>query len=138
MRSTCGPILIELPKRIRVVKKRISRTDQWIAACMKNSTLCRKIQAIDGVEAITATAMVAAAGDAKELKNGRHQFATSLLLCRKKPPVYRLHPLRIPIMRTSGILAFARFFSRCKRQSWSGHSVPKPSFEGAGSSAIGF
>ncbi|AKZ62889.1 hypothetical protein F506_09550 [Herbaspirillum hiltneri N3] len=129
--------MIELPEHIRVVKERIDvPINGW--GITANSALCQKIQAMDGLEAITATAMVAAAGDVKELKNGRHLFATSLLLCRKKPPMYRLHPLRIPIMRTSEILASARFFSRCKRQSWSGHSVPKPSFEGAGSSAIGF
>lgn len=47
-----------------VLEERIARTNQWIAAFMKNSVLCQKIQAIDGVGPITATAMVAAVDDA--------------------------------------------------------------------------
>jgi len=40
MRSTFDAILIEL-KHIRVVKERSARINQWIAALMKNSALCR-------------------------------------------------------------------------------------------------
>ena len=42
---------------------------------MKQSTLCQKIAAIPGIGAITATAIVAAVGDAREFKNGRHLAA---------------------------------------------------------------
>jgi len=75
MTSTFQAILIELLEQLRVLEERIARTNQWIAAFMKNSALCQKIQAIDGVGPITATAMVAAVGDAKEFKNGRHLSA---------------------------------------------------------------
>lgn len=42
---------------------------------MKRSALCKKISAIDGIGPITATAMVAAVGEAREFKNGRHLSA---------------------------------------------------------------
>ncbi len=75
MTNTFQAILIELLEQLRVLEERIARTNQWIAAFTKNSALCQKIQAIDGVGPITATAMVAAVGDAKEFKNGRHLSA---------------------------------------------------------------
>ena len=75
MTSTFQAILIELLEQMRFLEERITRTNQWIAAFMKHSVLCQKIQAIDGVGPITATAMVAAVGDAKEFKNGRHLSA---------------------------------------------------------------
>lgn len=75
MTSTFQAILVELLEHMRVVEERIARTNQWITAFMKRSALCRKIEAIDGVGPITATAMVAAVGEAKEFKNGRHLSA---------------------------------------------------------------
>jgi transposase len=42
---------------------------------MEQSVLCQKIAAIPGVGVMTATAMVAAVGDAKAFKNGRHLAA---------------------------------------------------------------
>jgi transposase len=41
----------------------------------------QKITAIDGVGPITATAFVAAVGDAKEFKNGRHLAAWTIPPC---------------------------------------------------------
>jgi len=75
MTSTFQAILIELLEQMRLLEERIARTNQWIAAFVKHSVLCQKIQAIDGIGPITATAMVAAVGDAKEFKNGRHLSA---------------------------------------------------------------
>jgi len=75
MTSTFQAILIDLLEQMRVLEERIARTNQWITAFMKNSALCQKIQVIDGVGPIAATAMVAAVGDAKEFKNGIHLSA---------------------------------------------------------------
>jgi len=42
---------------------------------MKRSPLCKKIAVVGGVGTITATAIVASVGDAKEVRNGRHLSA---------------------------------------------------------------
>ncbi|MCY1286923.1 Transposase IS116/IS110/IS902 family protein [compost metagenome] len=42
---------------------------------MKQSALCKKIAEVPGIGPITATAMVAAVGDAKQFRNGRHLAA---------------------------------------------------------------
>ena len=42
---------------------------------MKRSALCRKIAEIPGIGPITATAVVAAVGDARQFRNGRHLSA---------------------------------------------------------------
>lgn len=39
---------------------------------MSSSQACKRISAIDGAGPLTATAIVAAVGDASEFKNGRH------------------------------------------------------------------
>lgn len=49
MTPTFQAILIELLEQMRILEERIARTNQWIASFMKNSVLCQKIQAIDGV-----------------------------------------------------------------------------------------
>ena len=73
--STCQTIVTELLEQLRILEVRIARTNQWITSFLKSSELCKKIEAIDGVGPITATAMVAAVGDANEFKNGRHLSA---------------------------------------------------------------
>jgi len=42
---------------------------------MASSEACKRISAIDGVGPLTATAIVAAVGDASEFRNGRHLAA---------------------------------------------------------------
>lgn len=46
-----------------------------IQAFIKHSTLCRKIARVVGIGPITATALVGAVGDARQLRNGRHLAA---------------------------------------------------------------
>jgi len=75
MSSTFQALLIELLEQMRILEERIARINQWIAAFVKNSVLCQKIQVIGGVGPITATATVAAVGEAKEFKNGCHLSA---------------------------------------------------------------
>jgi transposase len=73
--SICQTLVTELLEQLRILEERIARTNQWITSFLKSSALCKKIEAIDGVGPITATAIVAAVGDAKEFKNGRHLSA---------------------------------------------------------------
>jgi len=58
MSSTFQALLIEFPEQMRILEELIVRTNQWIAAFVKNSVLCQKIQVIGGVGPITATATV--------------------------------------------------------------------------------
>jgi transposase len=71
----CRGLVVEMLEHLRSVEARIADADQKIKAFMRSSALCKKISAIDGVGAVTATAIVAAVGDASEFKNGRHLAA---------------------------------------------------------------
>jgi transposase len=71
----CRSLLVDLLEHLRSVEARIAEADQKIKAFMRSSALCKKISAIDGVGAVTATAIVAAVGDASEFRNGRHLAA---------------------------------------------------------------
>lgn len=64
-----------LLEQFRVIENQISRAEDWITSFMKNSALCQRLATIPGVGSITATAIVAAVGDAKAFKNGRHLAA---------------------------------------------------------------
>nr|WP_049764107.1 hypothetical protein [Polaromonas sp. JS666] len=56
--SVCQAMLLELVQQIQELEQRVKRAEGWIKAFMKRSALCKKISAIDGVEPISATAMV--------------------------------------------------------------------------------
>ena len=71
----CRTLVTELLQQVHGLEERIAQAEAWIKAFMKRSALCKKITAIDGVGPITATAIVAAVGEAKEFKNGRHLAA---------------------------------------------------------------
>lgn len=79
----CRGLIVELLEQLHTVEERISQADAKIKAFMRSSALCRKIGAIDGVGAVTATAIVAAVGDASEFKNGRHMAAWLGLIPRQ-------------------------------------------------------
>lgn len=64
-----------LLEQFRAVENQIGRAEDWITSFMQNSALCQRLATIPGVGAITATAIVAAVGDAKAFKNGRHLAA---------------------------------------------------------------
>lgn len=63
--------------------KRINKYDKKIEAIFKANSMCQKISKIEGVGPISATAIVAAMGDPKVFKNGRH-FAAFLGLVPKQ------------------------------------------------------
>jgi transposase len=73
--QTCRGLLVELLEHLGAVEHRIKSADTNVKQLMSSSDLCRKIGAIDGVGPLTATAVVAAVGDASEFKNGRHLAA---------------------------------------------------------------
>ena len=54
---------------------RIADYDARIAELAQRSEACRKVMSIPGIGPLTATALVAAAGDAKAFRNGREMAA---------------------------------------------------------------
>lgn len=70
--SFCQTLLMMLLQQLRTIEEQIGIAEDWINAFMSKSVLCQKIAAIPGIGPITATAIVAAVGKAKEFKNGRH------------------------------------------------------------------
>jgi transposase len=73
--SFCQTLMMELLAQVHAIEERIATSEAWIKSFLKRSALCKKIAAIDGIGPITATAIVAAVGDAKAFKNGRHLAA---------------------------------------------------------------
>lgn len=73
--SFCQMLMMMLVQQVHALEEQIAVADGWINAFMKRSALCQKIAAIAGIGPITATAIVAAVGDAKAFKNGRHLAA---------------------------------------------------------------
>jgi transposase len=71
----CQALMTELLQDLQALDERIDHAEVWIKSFMKESPLCKKISAIDGIGPMTATAIVAAVGDAKSFKNGRHLAA---------------------------------------------------------------
>lgn len=81
--SFCRTLLLVALERFRTIEAQIAQANSWIESIMKQSALCQSIAAIPGVGAMTATAMVAAVGDAKAFKNGRHLAACIRLVPRQ-------------------------------------------------------
>jgi transposase len=73
--SFCRTLLLVVLERFRSIEAQVAQADGWIESILKQSVLCQRIAAIPGIGAMTATAMVAAVGDAKSFKNGRHLAA---------------------------------------------------------------
>jgi transposase len=73
--SICQSMVLEIMQQIQAIEAHIQRAETWLKSFMKRSPLCKKIAVVGGVGTITATAMVASIGDAKEFRNGRHLSA---------------------------------------------------------------
>lgn len=71
----CRSLITELQQHLREIEARIGRMDRQIQAFMRDSGLCNRIAAIEGIGPITATAIIGAIGDAREFRNGRHLAA---------------------------------------------------------------
>jgi transposase len=67
----------ELAERLRALNDRITAYDQRLQQLARESEAARRLIAVEGVGAITATAVVASVGDGKTFQNGR-QFAAWL------------------------------------------------------------
>jgi len=73
--SFCQTLLTELLLHLGAIEERAHLIEASIQSFMKKSMLCRKIAEIPGIGPITATAIVAAVGDARQFRNGRHLSA---------------------------------------------------------------
>jgi transposase len=73
--SFCQTLLTELLQHLHALEERIHLIETSIQSFMKKSTLCKKIAEVPGIGPITATAVVAAVGDARQFRNGRHLAA---------------------------------------------------------------
>ncbi|KVQ37956.1 transposase [Burkholderia cepacia] len=73
--SFCQTLLTELLQHLKAIEERIRLIEASIQSFMRQSSLCKKIAAIPGIGPITATAIVAAVGDARQFRNGRHLAA---------------------------------------------------------------
>lgn len=73
--ATCRELLVKSLQHLEVIEQRIDEADARVKRLMSGSELCRKISAIEGIGPLTATAVVAAVGDASAFKNGRHLAA---------------------------------------------------------------
>ncbi len=62
-------------QHLQAIEARVHLIEASIQSFMKRSALCKKIAEVPGIGPITATAMVAAVGDAKQFRNGRHLAA---------------------------------------------------------------
>ena len=71
----CQALLTEMLHHLQALEARIHWLEVSIKEFVKNSELCRKITAVEGVGPLTATAIVGAIGDAKQFSNGRHLAA---------------------------------------------------------------
>ncbi len=77
-------LLMRMLASIESIQKQIEVLDQQIKKIADTDERCVRIQKINGVGPMTATAIVAAAGDSKNFKNGRHFSAWLGLVPRQK------------------------------------------------------
>lgn len=68
-------VLYDLYEELKQVESRISKMDKRIDQIFKNNETCQRISKIEGIGPMTATALVAAVGDARNFKSGRHMAA---------------------------------------------------------------
>lgn len=73
--ADCRDLLVDALQHLSSVESRIEEADSRIKQLMTSSELCQRIGQIPGVGPLTATAVVAAIGDARQFKNGRHLAA---------------------------------------------------------------
>jgi transposase len=67
-------VLEDLIEELVKLDQRISQYDRWIQTVAKATEICQRLEKIEGIGLITATALAASVGNAADFKNGR-QFA---------------------------------------------------------------
>jgi len=70
--------------RLGELDRRITDYDARLQTIFRGNDTCQRLMAIDGVGPMTATALVAATGDAREFQNGRHFSAWLGLVPRQR------------------------------------------------------
>jgi transposase len=65
-------LLLELVEMIEALGQRLDRIDREIVAAVRDNPLARRLTTVPGVGPITASAIVAVAGDPHRFRNGRH------------------------------------------------------------------
>ncbi|MCP4305144.1 MAG: IS110 family transposase [bacterium] len=70
-------LMLDLQDELAVADSRVRAYDRRIKQLCKESEVCRRLERIEGIGPLTATALVAAAGNAASFRNGR-QFAAWL------------------------------------------------------------
>lgn len=70
--------------RLGELDRRVAEYDARINAVFRDNDTCQRLMAIDGVGPMTATALIAAAGDAHDFQNGRHFAAWLGLVPRQR------------------------------------------------------
>jgi len=68
-------LMIGLLDHLKLLDQRVRELDQQIQAWHRDNALSQKLQAVPGIGPITATALVASIGDAKQFTNGRQLAA---------------------------------------------------------------
>ena len=68
-------LLRDLGEELRRLDERVKQFDAQITAISQAEPACQRLQAIPGIGPLTATALVAAVGDAAEFRNGRELSA---------------------------------------------------------------
>jgi len=113
-------LLYGLYRELQHLDERIAGYDARIAHLAQQSEACRRVMSIPGIGALTATALVAAAGDAKVFRNGREMAAWLGLVPRQhstggKPKLLGISKRGDPYLRKlliHGARATLRFASR--------------------------
>ncbi len=77
-------LLAALREQLLYLDDRVNSFDQQLERCSHQDDACRRLQTIPGIGPITATALVAAAGDPSVFKNGRHFAAWLGLVPRQR------------------------------------------------------
>ncbi|MCY3819338.1 MAG: IS110 family transposase [Gammaproteobacteria bacterium] len=77
-------LLRELGDELRRLDERVRGFDAQIEALARRTPACRRLMAIPGVGQVTATALVAAVGDATQFRNGREMAAWLGLVPRQR------------------------------------------------------
>ena len=77
-------LLSELGDERRRLDERVKRFDAEIASLARQMPACQRLMAIQGIGVMTATALVAAVGDAWVFKNGREMAVWLGLVPRQR------------------------------------------------------
>jgi transposase len=68
-------LLAEMSERLRWLEERLKRYDQRIAECARTDERAGRLMAVEGVGPLTATALIAAVGNARQFRSGRELSA---------------------------------------------------------------